>query len=87
MHALQEAQGGHKSHNTCDSHCLTLTILLSKGIGGAGKPQLKEKGCNNAKFAPIVWADFKKVVCKQLHKCKKHHANNLERDNESNYSS
>lgn len=54
---------------------------------GTSKPDLKEKGCNGPNFAQIIWAEFKKVLHIQLYKCKKHCANGLKSENDSNYKS
>ena len=62
-------------------------ISLIKKNGGAGKPQSKERGCKGANLAQIFRAELKKAFQKQLHKHKKHHANNSESDDDSNYSS
>eukprot|EP00804_Cyclotella_cryptica_P013533 CCRYP_017230-RA/>CCRYP_017230-RA protein AED:0.33 eAED:0.70 QI:0/0/0/0.66/1/1/3/0/339 len=58
-----------------------------KKNGGAGKPHSKERKPEDANFALIVWAELKKALLKKSSKRKKHRANDLEIDSDSDNSS
>ena len=79
--------GPQESHNTCDCRCFIKNGSLIKKNGGAGKPNSKETGSKGANFVQIFHAKLKKAFCKHSHKCKKRCANELESNDDSDYSS
>jgi hypothetical protein len=77
----------HKSHNTCHCHHFNKDGTPIKRNGGTGKPNLTENGNKGVNFVQIFHAELKKAFHKHSHKCKKHRANELESNDDSNYSS
>jgi hypothetical protein len=62
---LCKKHGGlHKTHNTCDCHHFNKDGTPIKRNGGAGKPNLEEKGREGANFAQIFCAELRKAFRK-----------------------